>query len=146
MSRFRTVFLWIGLLSSLLISVNRVSAKERPTTRAEVVPSSGKLKLAFPGLPGPAHYEETGHFDGIGTKQYRYVITDQEALSKQVGEGIFPNSMVTRDPRFKQLSKEGKLNGNHWTFADGKDAELAFYKWASVNEDPGVKLFMTSIM
>ncbi len=143
MARFHLLFL---VASFLVLHPFSASAKDRPATRAEAVPSSTKLTLAFPGTSGPADYESAGRFDGIDTKSYRYVFTSQDTLAKQVGEGIFPNSMVTRDPRYKEFMKEGKLNGNHWTFADLKDSELGFYKWASVSEDPGVKLFMTSIM
>ncbi len=145
MVRHQSMFA-VALTLFVLSSPLTARAKNRPATRSEVVPSASKLTLAYPGKPGPVDYESAGRFDSVGTKTYRYVITSQETLAKQAGEGIFPNNMVTRDPRYKELLKEGKLNGNHWTFADLKDSELGFYKWASVNEDPGVKLFMTSLM
>lgn len=136
------------VVSILVVSLASfaVAAKKRPVTRSEVVQSSGKLKLAFPGTPGPADYEAAGRFDNEGEKNYRYVFTDQKKLAKQVGEGIFPNNDASKDPRYKELLKEGKLNGNHWNFTDLKDSELGFYKWATVNEDPGVKQFVTAMM
>jgi hypothetical protein len=135
-----------GVCLSILLIGLTLEAKERPTTRSEIVKSPSQLKLAFPGEKGPADYESCGHFDGVGTKTYRYIFTDQKKLGKQVGEGIFPNNDTLKDPRYRELLQAHKLEGNQWIFADLKDAELAFYKWATVNEDPGVKWFMTAIM
>jgi len=73
-------------------------------------------------------------------------VVDKKGLSEAAGEGIFPNQGVFKDPRYQELQKQGKLNGNQWVFSDQRDAELAFYKWASVNEEPGVKQFYIAVM
>jgi len=115
-------------------------------TRAEAVPSQDSLTLAFPGEKGPVPYEKYGRFEELGTSRYRYAITDRTGLARAVGEGIYPNTDVFKDPAYQKLLKEGKLSGNHWHFVDTPTAALNFYKWASTAEDPGVKQEKTPMM
>lgn len=122
-------------------------AKDKlPTTRSEIIKNAGHLELASPGIPGAIPYEEFGTFEGVGTEKYRYVIMDKKGLAEAAGEGIFPNTQVIRDPAYRQLLKEGKLSGSHWNFTDSRDASVNFYKWASTQEEPGVKQFFTAVM
>ncbi len=90
-------------------------------------------------------YTKYGQFVSTGTRYYKYVITDKKGLARAVGEGIFPNESVYENPRFIELQKSGKLKGSHWDFVNIDDYELSFYKWATVQEDPGVKLFYTAL-
>lgn len=143
-----SVFILISascLLSSVFPSP-LLAKLSRPVTRADVVELEEPLRLAFPGTPGPIPYEKHGRFEGVGTKDYRYVITDKQGLASAAGEGIFPNNEVNRDPRYQDLLRQGRLAGNHWKFVDGRNAEINFYKWASTSEDPGVKQFFTAVM
>jgi hypothetical protein len=80
-----------------------LKAATLPTTRAEAVPSDDVLTLAFPGPDAPIPYEKYGHFDGIGTSNYKYVITDKKGLAQAAGEGVFPNNDVFKDPAYKKL-------------------------------------------
>src|SRR5205807_7094685 len=123
-------------------------AKTSPAgrTRADVVPSPEALRLAFPGKKGPANYDKCGEFEDPGTTRYRYVIKERDRLSLEVGEGIYPNTDVYKDPTYQRLFKEGKLGGNQWHFVDTPNAALNFYKWATTAEDPGVKQFFTAMM
>ncbi len=121
-------------------------AKSRPVSRSEIIPPPHPLKLAFPGIKGAVEYEKYGTFEGVGTANYKFTITDKEGLGKAVGEGIFPNFQAAKDPRYKALLKEGKLQGKHWNFVDIRDVELAFYKWATAAEDQGVKQFYIAMM
>jgi beta-glucuronidase len=82
----------------------------------------------------------------VGTKEYKYVIEDKTGLGTASGEGVFPNFQAAKDPRYKELLKAGKLQGKHWDFVDIRDAELAFYKWATAAEDQGVKQFYVAMM
>jgi beta-glucuronidase len=116
------------------------------TTRAGVVPSADTLQLAFPGTPGPIPYEKYGEFLDIGTPRYHYHVTDYAGLAKVSGEGIYPNTEVTKDPAYQKLMKEGKLTGNQWHFVDTPTSALNFYKWASTMEEPGVKQFYEAMM
>ncbi|MFA5198914.1 MAG: hypothetical protein WC432_05175, partial [Candidatus Omnitrophota bacterium] len=51
-----------------------------------------RLVLADPGTEEFVDYAKYGKFENVGTRDYRYIITDQEGLIKAVGEGIYPNS------------------------------------------------------
>jgi len=115
-------------------------------TRADAAPSPDTLTLAFPGVQGPVDYEKYGRFENPGTPRYRYTVTDRAGLARAVGEGIYPNSDVFKDPAYRALLKEGKLAGNQWRYVDTPPAALNFYKWASCAEDPGVKQFYCALM
>src|SRR5688572_14871658 len=91
-------------------------AESGPRTRAEAVPSKDSLTLAFPGVKGPIPYEKFGQFEEIGTPRYRYTMSDRPGLAKAAGEGIYPNTDAIKDPTYKKLIQEKKLNGNHWRF------------------------------
>ena len=97
-------------------------------------------------MKGPIPYEKYGHFDGLGTPLYRYTTTDHAGLVRAAGEGIYPNTDVFKDPAFQLLSKEGKLSGNQWHFVDVPTSAINFYKWATTNEDAGVKQFYSAVM
>jgi hypothetical protein len=135
-------------ISSLLLVPSLLLAKPswEALTRAEAVPSQDNLHLAFPGQKDPADYDRYGVFEGTGTTHYRYVTNDHAALSAAVGEGIYPNTSVLKDPAYLQLFKEGKLSGSQWRFVDTRTAALNFYKWATAAEDPGVKQFYSAMM
>lgn len=139
------VIRFIALLTLLFGSVHPLFAG-RSTTRSEAVPSDDKLTLAFPGVVGPLDYEKFGTFEGLGTSAYKYKINNKQGLGEAAGEGIFPYDGLIRDPAYRALVAEKKLVGSHWTFVDGNSAAKNFYKWASTNEDPGVKQFYTAMM
>lgn len=120
--------------------------KDTPVARAEFIKADQPLTLAFPGQSGPVDYEKFGEFGDLGTKDYRYKITNKKELAEAAGEGIFPNRKASDDPRYKELLKNGALNGTHWDFVDSRNTEANFYKWATTAEDPGVKQFYSAIM
>jgi Glycosyl hydrolases family 2, TIM barrel domain len=130
---------------SLSISTTMQAGNDRPTVRSQIVVNKGTLSLASPGKKGPVDYSKYGDFTGLGTKDYKYVIRDKAGLAAAVGEGIFPNIKVSSDPRFRELLKNNQLQGNHWRFVDIPNAELGFYKWATTNEEPGVRQFYSAI-
>lgn len=105
-----------------------------------------KIVLYDPGKEDLiVNYKKYGEFQNIGTKDYKYIIKDQEALSLAVGEGVFPNTTsVRRDPAFKKAQKEKRLEGSVWDFLQSPDLEAAFLKWATSSEPQGVKLFYTA--
>jgi beta-glucuronidase len=133
-------------MTIVLLSLMVVSAQARPTTRSEAVPSDDNLALSSPGVSGPIPYEKYGHFDGVGTADYHYVITNKKGLAAAAGEGIFPYAGVYKDPAYKALAQAKVLDGNQWKFVDGNMAAKNFYKWATTNEDPGVKQFYVALM
>ena len=101
-----------------------------------------KIKLYAPGKEDFVYYEKYGTFENVGTKDYKYVVTDQEGLSIAVGEGIYPNTTSVRwDPEYKKALKENRLAGSHWDFLQTPDLEAAFLKWETASEPQGVRLF-----
>ncbi len=106
-----------------------------------------EVVLYDPGKEEIVNYKAYGEFKNIGTKDYKYVIKDQEALSEAVGEGIYPNTTSVRwDPMFQELKKEKRLSGSHWDFVQSPDLEAAFLKWSLAPEPPGVSLFYTALI
>lgn len=133
------------VISMTTFSLGMAKKTTTPRSRSELFPQPA-LKLASPGVKGAVPYEKYGEFQNVGSTDYKYVITDKKGLAEATGEGIFPNTSVFKDPSYVELVKQNKLNGNHWAFIDTKDTTLNFFKWASTNEEPGVKQFYTAVM
>ncbi|MCA9395526.1 MAG: hypothetical protein KC649_00015 [Candidatus Omnitrophica bacterium] len=89
-------------------------------------------------------YEAFGSFEGLGTGDYNYKVTDRKGLAKAAGEGVYPSTSVYRNPLYRQLSADGKLRGSHWDFSNIDNYQLMFYKWATAAETPGVKQYFTA--
>ncbi|MCX5710775.1 MAG: hypothetical protein NT060_02240 [Candidatus Omnitrophica bacterium] len=106
-----------------------------------------KIVLYDPGKEDFVAYEKYGEFQNVGTKDYKYVVSDQEGLIAAVGEGVFPNTTSVRwDPEFKKAQKEKRLEGSQWDFLHSPDLEAAFIKWATTSEPQGVKLYYTGLI
>jgi len=106
-----------------------------------------KIKLYDPGKEDFVDYAKYGEFQNVGTKDYKYVIKEQEDLIMAVGEGIHPNTSSVRwDPEFKKAQKEKRLAGSHWDFVQSPDLQAAFLKWSLAPEPKGVKLFYTGLI
>ncbi|MEW6101303.1 MAG: glycoside hydrolase family 2 TIM barrel-domain containing protein [Candidatus Omnitrophota bacterium] len=106
-----------------------------------------KITLYDPGKEEVVNYEKYGEFKDIGSKDYKYIVKDQEGLIAAAGEGIYPNTSSVRwDPEFKKAQKEKRLDGEHWDFVNSPDLEASFLKWALAPEPQGVKLFYTALM
>lgn len=109
-------------------------------------------KLIYPKLytVGDAKivdYQKYGEFTNVGTENYRYKITDLEGLVAAVGEGIYPStSTIYKNPRLKELKKEGRLEGSHWDYVNTDDLEAAYFKWVTAPEPLGVRLFYTALI
>ncbi len=98
--------------------------------------------LFTPGTDKIIDYSTYGTFSGVGTKDYKFHMSNPNILSKAVGEGIYPNTGdVFKNPQYAKVFKEGRLKGGHWDLVNTADLEAAYFKWASAPEDPGVKLF-----
>jgi len=111
-------------------------AQKQKTTGLRTLP-----RLANPGKEPVVDYRKFGQFQGVGTQDYRYEITDSKGLALAVGEGIYPNTTAIKDPGYKKLKEEGRLEGSHWDFNSSDDLEAAFLKWATASEPEGIKLF-----
>jgi len=117
------------------------------TPKKQVSQLATKIVLYEPGKEDVVDYEKYGEFKNIGTKDYQYLVKDQEALSAAVGEGVYPNTTSVRwDPEFKKAQKEKRLDGSQWDFVQSPDLEAAFLKWATSTEPQGVKLFYSALI
>ena len=88
-----------------------------------------KLVLFDPGKEDIVDYGKYGEFKDAGTKDYKYTIVDQRGLIEAVGEGVYPNnSAVRKDPIFKQVITDKRLEGDIWDFLYSPDLEAAFVK------------------
>jgi len=106
-----------------------------------------KLTLFDPGKENFVDYAKYGEFKNIGTKDYLYSITNQKGLIEAAGEGVYPNNgAVRKDPIFKQVIKDKRLEGNVWDFLYSPDLEAAFVKWTTSAEPQGVKLYCTGLI
>ncbi len=115
--------------------------------KAKISQLPTRIVLYDPGKEDFVDYEQYGEFKNIGTKDYRYVVSDQEGLSAAVGEGVYPNSTSIRwDPEFKKAKEAKRLEGSLWDFLHSPDLEAAFLKWAIAPEPQGVKLFYTGLI
>jgi len=105
-----------------------------------------KLVLFDPGKEDFVDYTKYGEFKNIGTKDYQYVVIDQAGLMAAVGEGVYPNSnSIRKDPIFKQVIKDKRLEGDAWDFLYSPDLQAAFVKWTTSSEPQGVRLFCTGL-
>ena len=117
------------------------------TLKPKVSQLARKLVLFDPGTEDIVNYEKYGQFQGVGTKDYKYIITDQAGLIKAVGEGVYPNnSAVRKDPILKQVIKDGRLEGDIWDFLYSPDLEAAFVKWTTSSEPQGIRLYGTGLI
>ncbi|MDR2191743.1 MAG: hypothetical protein LBO62_02525, partial [Endomicrobium sp.] len=91
-------------------------------------------------------YEKYGEFQNVGTPKYKYAINDSEGLKAASGAGVFPNSQsVLNSKQYQKYVADNKLEGNKWNYVNSTDYQANFYKWATVKEDPGVKLYFTAL-
>jgi beta-glucuronidase len=123
----------------------RIPVPIKPQIQVSQLPT--KIVLYDPGKEDFVDYKKYGEFKNMGTKDYQYVVKDQEGLSAAVGEGIYPNTTSIRwDPEFKKAQKDKRLEGSHWDFLQSPDSEAAFLKWMTTSEPQGVKLFYTGLI
>ncbi len=116
-----------------------------PPKKVSQIPT--KIVLSDSGKEEIVNYEKYGEFKNAGTKDYKYIVVDQEGLIQAVGEGVYPNtSSIKWDPEFKKAKEQKRLLGSHWDFMHSPDLEAAFLKWQTAPEPTGVKLFYTALM
>ncbi|PIQ89312.1 MAG: hypothetical protein COV72_03730 [Candidatus Omnitrophica bacterium CG11_big_fil_rev_8_21_14_0_20_42_13] len=121
--------------------------EDKDTPEPFVLKPATKLTLHDFGKEEIVDYEKYGRFIKRGTKDYKYVIDDQEGLSAATGEGIYPNTTSVRwNPRFSIVKKEGRLADSHWDLVHSPDIEAAFFRWAFAPEPVPVKLFYTALI
>ena len=97
-----------------------------------------KLVLHTPGTAKFVDYLKYGDFLNVGTSNYHYRMKDVDGLKAAVGEGIYPNiSDAYKNPAYKKVKEEGRLEGSHWDFINSDDLEAAYFKWFTAPEPWG---------
>jgi len=137
-----------------IAEISKKSLKKMETGSIEIEEEKKKvsqsvtgIKLYDPGKEDIVDYTKYGEFTNVGTKDYKYVVRDQEGLSQAVGEGIYPNTGSIRwDPAYRKALKEKRLEGSHWDFLHSPDLEAAFFKWATAPEPQGLRLFYEGLI
>src|SRR3989338_10297379 len=104
-----------------------------------------EFKLYDPGTEAIVEYEKYGMFEGVGTDKYQYKVMDRKGLAAAVGEGIYPNNSVYKDPAYRVLTTKGKLSGSQWDYVNIDEQQLAFYKWATAHDTAAVQQFYTAL-
>jgi beta-glucuronidase len=90
-------------------------------------------------------YAKCGEFQNLGTPDYKYIIKDLQSLKNASGTGIYPNNRsVYEEKGYSDYVAAKKLKGDKWDYVNSEDYQANFYKWATVSEEPGVKLYYTA--
>jgi tetratricopeptide (TPR) repeat protein len=133
------IFLLMALITSGTTSLQAVSKKEKKTVHTQI-------NIFTPGTDDFLDYSKYGEFENLGTDKYKYTIKDSAGLKQASGEGIFPNiTDIYKSPDFKKLKREKKLEGDKWAFVNTLDSQANYYKWATAQEEPGVKQYYTAL-
>lgn len=112
------------------------------TEEEEPRPPASKLTLFDPGTETIVDYAKYGSFENVGTKDYRYKISDQAGLARATGVGVYPNTTSwRRAPDYLALKGSERLKGEHWDFLYTDDLQANFYKWNMAAEAQGIKQF-----
>lgn len=137
MKKIILIVVLIGIAAFAVWGFNKTIAMSMPEPEFKLFDAGQKF----------VHYEKYGEFINEGEPAYKYKIEDRQGLAAAVGEGIYPNTSVYKDPVYKEFQKEGSLQGDRWGFIGIDDTKLAFYKWASLtDENPGVREFYTALL
>lgn len=100
-----------------------------------------QVELYDSGESLPIDYQKYGRFEGVGTKNYRYVVEKPIELSRAVGAGVYPNTNSVRfDPNYQKIRGE-LYKIDHWEILSSRDLSTAFYKWVNAPEPPGIRQF-----
>ncbi len=143
----RLVIFLSFVLCHLSLNSHAWGSEDRGTA---VMNSHGEnMEIAFtlydPGLEAVVDYSKYGTLEGVGTDKYQYKLTNRKGLAAAVGEGVYPNNSVYKDPIYRMLLTKEKLNGSQWDYVNIEDQQLSFYKWATAHDTPAVQQFYTAL-
>ncbi len=106
-----------------------------------------KFKLYDPGTEELVEYEKYGVFQGIGTEDFNYVITNEPGLIKAVGEGVDPCRSATNNPEYRKVIEAKLIKKNWWKHVNSSDPQVDYFAWVGAGDDPGVRqLFIGKAM
>jgi hypothetical protein len=143
MHRFVSILLLLGLFPGTAIAAEAGSNTRIMNAHGEGMQL--EFQLYDPGTEDVVDYTKYGTFTGLDTEQYAYKLTNRKGLAAAVGEGVYPNNSVYKDPAYRMLVTKGKLAGSQWDYVNIDDQQLAFYKWATSHDTPAVQQFYTGL-
>lgn len=109
------------------------------TAYAAASDEKSKIHLHARGDSFIDDYERYGKFINVGTTKYQYKVRDFSGLSRASGEGVYPNTEVYDNPRYKELVAQKKLNNDIWSYVN-TDPEIDFFAWASIRQLPNMDI------
>ncbi|MDR1474736.1 MAG: hypothetical protein LBS38_03520 [Endomicrobium sp.] len=128
-------------LNRILSKANKYNLKMKVYKPSPLQP----FHIDYPGTEQWIDYEKYGEFQNLNKSNYRYNVIDLEGLRNASGSGIFPDKQsVYKEKAYEKYVKSGKLKGSCWDFVNSSDYQANFYKWATISEDPGIKLYYTA--
>lgn len=109
-------------------------------------PNPQPFPLIDPGVNGLVDYAKYGKFYGIGTSEYKYVVTDSVGLATAVGEGIYPNTSALKDPAFLAIKGQLKFPDTKYSFwlGDMWNPQAIFFQWVCSTQDDATKTMMAA--
>ncbi len=128
-------------------SIDMMQGKEEEKETGEDAGLKTLPPVFNPGTENIIDYRQYGQFSGVGTKDYKYVVSNPKGLAKAVGYGIYPsNTNILKSPEYLKVKNEGRLEGSHWDFLRTSDLEAAYFKWINAPEPAGIRLFYQGLI
>jgi beta-glucuronidase len=135
----------LSLLTFLLL-IGSVSFALASGKKPKSMPTVKPFNIYTPGTDEIIDYEKYGEFQNLGTNKYKYVPSDFAGLKAASGEGIYPNvADIYKNPEYKKMKAEKKLEGDKWSFVNTTDPQANYFKWATAQEDPGVRQYYIAL-
>lgn len=131
--------------ASIDVMLGRIEEKEKaetPLTRSTVPP------LFNPGAQQVVDYRDYGDFEGVGTKDYKFIVKNPKELALAVGYGIYPSNMtsILKSPQYLRAREEGRLEVSHWDSLKSPDLEAAYFKWINAPEPAAIRLYYQGLI
>ncbi len=139
----------VGIMSTLLFIGCGGSAGKGGSSfnNSEYGLSAPQFEIRYPGSEVLVDYAKYGKFEGLGTKDYKYVVTDKRGLLAASGTGVWPNTgAVDYEPEYKRLLKAGKIilgTGTSelpWKSSEEANKAIPFFQWQKNSYSPGTKM------
>ncbi len=130
-------------------SIDVMLGKIEEREKAQDQPALKTFPPVFnPGLEKVVDYRNYGQFEGVGAKDYKYVVKNPKELAAAVGHGIYPSNTtnIFKMSEHKQAKQEGRLEPNHWDMLRSSDLEAVYFKWISAPEPMGIRLYYQGLI
>ncbi|MCG3175817.1 MAG: hypothetical protein MOGMAGMI_00752 [Candidatus Omnitrophica bacterium] len=86
-------------------------------------------------------YARYGVFEGSGTKDYVYRVTDPAGLAMAAGAGVYPSIAHQADPQFQYFVSAQGPDFSVWSYSGSRYPQNDFYAWCMAETDEGARLF-----